>query len=70
MRMIHRPPTVRSAREGYATANSEAAGVILADPVAYPPGSLMQQWARAYMERSQPTVRGPLFAAAGRREAA
>jgi hypothetical protein len=63
--MTRRPPSVRSARDGYSAANSEAARVILSDVAKYGgPESLAAQWARAYMERVKrdDVARiGPLF---------
>jgi hypothetical protein len=43
---------VSHARQQYAAGNLEAARVIAADPVAYPVGSLMAQWADAILNRA------------------
>jgi hypothetical protein len=59
--MTRRPPSVRSAREGFAAANSEAARLILASEAEYGSESLPVQWARAVIERQQPKIEGPLF---------
>ena len=70
MRMIRRPPTVRSARDGFATDNSEAARIVLADIARYGGEQAgLVIWARLIGAKAQPTIVGPLFAATGRRAA-
>ena len=60
--MTRRPPAARSAREGFAAANTRAAAVILADIERYGgEGAGLVQWARLLIEKQRPTVRGPLF---------
>jgi hypothetical protein len=56
--------TVRSARDGYSAGNLECACLIAIDPVAYPEGSLMAEWADVVLSRAaQPdeALAGPLF---------
>ena len=67
--MTRRPPTVRSAREGYSASNSIAAQIISQDVARYPAGSLAQQWASRILQRMTKTVTGPLFEATGRQAA-
>ena len=65
--------TVSRARAGYQKANEEAATIIAGNPVAYPEGSLMAQWADMVTSRAvdpQDAKAGPLFEVAdGRRPA-
>ena len=62
--MTRRPPSVRSAREGYTASNSIAAQLIIQDAARYPVGSLARQWAFLVLAKMVPTVRGPLLKAA------
>lgn len=65
-----RPPSVGSAREGYATGNRMAAGLILADVEKYGgEGSLPVVWARMIEAKQVRRIEGPLFPATGRRAA-
>jgi len=58
----------------YADDNLTAATIIASNPVAYPPGSLMAQWADVVLSRAaaQPdeSEAGPPFAATANRRAA
>ena len=66
-----RPPSVRSAREGFTAVNRTAADIILASEAKYGgPESLMVRWANAVVANSARRINGPLFAAADRRQAA
>ena len=66
--MTRRQPSVRSEREGFNAANSEAAGIILASEAEYGgEGAGLVVWAQLVQAKAQPTVRGPLFSE--RREA-
>jgi hypothetical protein len=59
--------SVKSVKAGHTAANSEAAGIILASQAKYGgPESLMVQWAKAVIERAQPTIQGTLFKTAGK----
>jgi hypothetical protein len=52
------------ARQGYATSNLECACLIALDPVAYPEGSLMAEWADVVLSRAahpDDALAGPLF---------
>lgn len=63
--MRRRPPSVRSAREGYDLANLECACLIAAAPEKYPEGGLMQWWADVILSKAAAPVDaecGPLFA--------
>ena len=68
--MTRRPPkpaAVRSARQGYTASNLESATIIASDPVAYPEGSLMAEWADVVLSRAVNAEEAnamPLFAAA------
>ena len=60
--MIRRPPSVRSAREGYSASNLECATILVASPELYP--GLPQLWADIVLSRAaHPDDReaGPLF---------
>jgi hypothetical protein len=46
----------------------ECARIVAADPVKYQ--GVLQTWATLVIERAQPTIKGPLFEAPGRRAAA
>ena len=53
--MTRRPPqpaAVRSARQGHAASNLEAATIIASNPVAYPEGSMMAEWADIVLSRA------------------
>ena len=60
----HKQPVSR-ARAGYQAANLEAATIIAADPVKYPVGGLMQEWADVILSRAAAPPAdweaGPLF---------
>jgi hypothetical protein len=57
--------TPASEAKRHLASNIECAHIILASEAKYGgPGSLAAQWARAYMERAQPMIKGPLFKAA------
>jgi hypothetical protein len=57
--MTRRPPSIRSAREGYNAANLAAARIIAADPAKYP--GVPQTWAALVIEKQTATIRGPLL---------
>ena len=60
--MTRRPPTVRSAREGYSAGNLLAATLIASDPERYQ--GVLQEWADIVLSRAaHPDDReaGPLF---------
>lgn len=55
------------ARQSYVASNLKCACIIAANPVTYPPGSLMAQWSTMILERAtvlQYAKEMPLFAAA------
>jgi hypothetical protein len=56
-RILKKMTTKQRVSERYAAGNLEAAYIILADPVKYPPESLPTVWARLVLERAI----GPLF---------
>ena len=63
----------KQATRFYAASNLECACIIASNPVAYPLGGLMQEWADVVLSRAvqpQDAEAGPLFAAAGQRQAA
>jgi hypothetical protein len=45
--------TIRSSREQFDRANLESAVLIMANPIAFPEGSLATQWARLFLQRQQ-----------------
>jgi hypothetical protein len=47
-----KPAAVRSAKEGHDLANLESACIIASNPVAYPEGSLMAEWADMILSRA------------------
>jgi hypothetical protein len=52
--------TPKKAADCYRTENETCARIIAADPERYP--GTMQQWAALVIEKSKPTIKGPLFA--------
>jgi hypothetical protein len=44
--------SIKRASELYSTGNQAAARLIAADPVAYPLGGLMREWAQAVLNRT------------------
>jgi len=54
---MSRNATVLRDSERYAIENYEAAAIIAADPIKYPPGSGLAQFARAVLAKSRPPVK-------------
>jgi hypothetical protein len=57
--------TVSRVRAGYQQANEQAAGIVLQDIAKYGgEGAGLVIWARMVLQRTEPTIKGPLFRAA------
>ena len=66
--VTRRPPSIRSAREGFDRGNRLAARVILSDMAEYGgEGSLPVTWARMIETKQARRIEGPLFQQAGQR---